>query len=72
MTLKPYPKTRLHIIFSEFSGMDKDLMKNREIYAFSLIIALLNGLAFLQIIEICHCDWKPENLLFDDQNQIRL
>jgi len=38
MTLKPYPKTRLHIIFSEFSGMDKDLMKNREIYAFSLII----------------------------------
>jgi hypothetical protein len=56
MTLKPYPKTRLHIIFSEFSGMDKDLMKNREIYAFSLIIALLNGLAFLQIIEICHCD----------------
>ena len=66
-----------HLFFDYFPKSLKNVIedikakKNETPFPFHQLLIfterLINGLAFLQTLKICHCDLKPDNLLLDNE-----
>ena len=48
-----------------FKGLKKEFLRN-------ISIQILQSLAFLKKIGVIHCDLKPENVLFTDEQQFNV
>ena len=64
------------IIFDFFPLNFKNLISKQNLKDFSKLKifyqSLLNGLAFLQSLNLCHRDLSPNNLMLDQQNNLKI
>ena len=69
LTMDYFPNNSLRALIKQYQT-DKSLLPFQQLL--DIFKDLMNGITFLQTLNISHRDLKPENLMLDDQNKVKI